>query len=178
MSEIPPLDTYKNNNIILLGKPSMKRPYFLFIAIGILLILLIYFLFFFRTVCKYPIKDYGGEIIWENNSSYNLFINLKTIRGEYYDGSRDIVFIIDKNEKITLLHTFYGYEDEDRVKEADPVIFYTGIQFYNSENGNLINEFDINKEFFEKTEGSIELNNAVFQVVINDKLIKGKSNEK
>jgi hypothetical protein len=120
--------------------------------------------------------SYGGKIIFENISSFNLYFVFETINEhELY---KEVIFLIEKNEKVILNHTFYGWEMEETIFISNPVNYYTNILLYDLDNGNILNRLDINNDLFAIKEGSIELNNAIFQIIIDDNLINGTLYEK
>ena len=54
---------------------------------------------------------------------------------------------------------------------ADPSNFYTNIKIYNLDNGILLNTIILSNNDFEITAGSINRNNAIFKIVIDNNII-------
>jgi hypothetical protein len=124
-----------------------------------------------KTNCGPIPPKFGGRILFENSSSYNLFIALETI--EKHEKLKEVIFLMEKDEKIILYHTFYGEREY-----ANPAVYYTNILFYDLNNGNLLNKLNIKYDLFEIKEGYIDQNNAIFEIIIDDNFIKGIFYEK
>ena len=123
-------------------------------------ILLVFFCIF--TNYEPYVPSYGGKILINNTSSYNLYIILQTA------ADTERMLCIEKNEQIQISHTFSG----DKIW-ANPANYYTGILFYDLDSGILLKKLTVNTGLFEKINGSIDSNNALFEFSINDAILGG-----
>ena len=124
--------------------------------------LLVFFCFF--TNYEPYVPSYGGKILINNTSSYNLYIILQTA------ADSEKMLCIEKNEQIQITHTFSG---DYRRNWANPANYYTGILFYDFDSGIFLNRLTVNAGLFEEKTGSIDSNNALFELTVNDVILGG-----
>jgi hypothetical protein len=108
------------------------------------------------------VPSYGGKILINNTSSYNLYIILQTT------ADTERMLCIEKNEQIQISHTFSGNKIW-----ANPANYYTGILFYDLDSGVFLNRLTVNAGLFEEKTGSINSNNALFELTVNDVILGG-----
>ena len=108
------------------------------------------------------VPSYGGKIRIKNNTSYNLYIIFQTV------SDTEKMLCIEKNEQIQIIHTFSGGYLKNL---ANPAHYYTEILFHDLDSGILLKKLTVNADLFEQINGSIDSNNALFELSINDAVL-------
>ena len=122
---------------------------------------LLIFICIFTNYSPYE-PSYGGKIRIKNSSSHNLYIIFQTI------SDTEKMLCIEKDEQIQITHTFSGGY---RKNLANPVHYYTGILFHDLDSGILLKKLTVDAGLFEQINGSIDSNNALFELSINDAVL-------
>jgi len=123
--------------------------------------LLIFFLLFaFIFTSNSPaVTFYGGKLQIKNVSSHNIYIVFQTV------DDREKMLCVEKGEQVQIVHIVHG----DYQKElANPANFYTSISLYDFDTGLLLDTLTVNVGTFELKSGSVNSNNALFELTIGD----------
>jgi len=134
-------------------------------------------IFLFTATSPIPeYRPFGGMIFQKNLSSYNLYAEFEIIdnpKGGFYHNNR---LCFEKNDVIVLHHSFWvriAEENNFDRNTADPNNYFKKIQIYDADTGTLLQEFFAGDILFTMASGSIEYNNAVFNLVFTDLLLSG-----
>jgi hypothetical protein len=133
----------------------MKRLGFLLAFLPVIFILL--FTSESRASRDQMVTYYGGRIQVNNTSSYNVYIIFQTV-----DNTKRRL-CAEKDEEVQITHTLYYDKNL-----ANPANYYTNISFYDFDSGGLLKTSAVNAGTFQLKSGSINANNAVFELAIND----------
>jgi len=119
-------------------------------------------------------KTYGGEIIFRNSSSYNLFLEFDIAYNPFKDVSIDR-FALEKSDAVAMTHYFGVPFTEDKNFDIDsiyPKNYFKNIRIYNMETGILMKEIKPpEKEVFILIHGNVASFPAFYIFTIEDALL-------
>jgi hypothetical protein len=132
----------------------MKKHRFLLVLLSVLGIMFI--------SLSPAVPSYGGEILVKNVSGHNIYMILQTV------SDTETMLCVEKGERVRIPHRFSG-----NMNWANPVNYYTNISLYDFDSGLLLNNLPVNAGHFIITQGSINSNNALFELTVDDGLLGG-----